>query len=66
MGLAILAISIIPSPLVDTIAIVAGRLGYSLKRFMFYAIVGKVIQCFVIVYLALWNYSLISSWLGLN
>ncbi len=66
MGLTILAISIIPSPLVDTIAIVAGRLGYPLKRFLFFAITGKVIQCFIIVYLALWNYSLISSWLGLS
>ena len=66
MGLTIFAISIIPSPLVDTIAIVAGRLGYPLKRFLFFAIIGKVIQCFIIVYLALWNYSLISSWLGLS
>ena len=66
MAATVLAVSIIPSPFVDTIGIVAGRLGYPLRLFLAYSIVGKVIQSIVFVYLALWNISLISSWTGLG
>ena len=55
-----------PSPFVDTIGIVAGRLGYPLRSFLAYSIVGKVIQSIAFVYLALWNISLVSSWTGLG
>ena len=62
----ILAISIIPNPFVDTVGIIAGRLGYPVRRFLVYSIVGKVVQSIAFVYLALWNISLVSSWTGIG
>lgn len=66
MAATILAVSIIPNPFVDAIGIVAGRLGYPLRLFLAYSIVGKVAQSIVFVYVALWNLSLIGSWLDLG
>ena len=62
----ILAISIIPNPFVDTVGIIAGRLGYPMHLFLAYSIVGKVIQSIALVYIALWNISLIGSGVGLG
>ena len=64
MGIIILAASIIPNPFVDFIGILAGRLVYPVQRFLVFTIIGKVIQCVGIVYLAIWNASLVSSWLN--
>ena len=66
MALTILAVSIIPNPFVDVIGVVVGRVGYPVKRFLAYSILGKVVQSIAFVYLALWNISLLSSWLGLG
>ena len=66
MGATVLALSIVPNPFIDVIGVVAGRLGYPVRLFLAYAIVGKVAQSIVFVYLALWNISLISSWTGLG
>ena len=66
MAATILAVSIIPNPFVDAIGIVAGRLGYPLRLFLVYSIVGKVAQSIVFVYVALWNISLLSSWFDLG
>ena len=66
MALSLLAISIIPNPFVDAVGIIAGRLGYPVRRFLVYSIIGKVVQSIVIVYVALWNISLISSWIGVG
>ena len=48
------------------VGIIAGRLGYPVRRFLVYSIVGKVVQSIAFVYLALWNISLVSSWAGLG
>ena len=66
MALSLLAISIIPNPFVDAVGIIVGRLGYPVRRFLVYSIIGKVVQSIVIVYVALWNISLISSWIGVG
>ena len=66
MAVSILAVSIIPNPFVDVIGIIAGRLGYPLVSFLVYSVIGKVLQSIVFVYLALWNISLIGSWVGLD
>ena len=66
MALSVLAVSIIPNPFVDLIGIIAGRLGYPLRLFLGYSIIGKVVQSIAIVYLALWNLHLISSWLDVG
>ena len=44
MAATILVISIIPNPFVDAIGIVAGRIGYPIRLFLAYSMVGKVIQ----------------------
>jgi len=62
--LMILALNIVPNPFVDVIGIIAGRAGYPVHLFLTYSIIGRVIQCIVIVYVALWNISLISAWFG--
>ena len=64
MAPTILVVSIIPNPFVDAIGIVAGRLGYPVRSFLVYSIIGKVVQSIIFVYLAVWNMSLISSWVG--
>ena len=66
MGLAILLGNAIPNPLVDAISIVAGRVRYSPTRFLAYAIIGKVPQSIVLVYVALWNIHLVSSWVRIG
>ena len=66
MGLTVLLGNAIPNPLVDAISILAGRLRYSLSRFLAYAIAGKVVQSIVVVYVALWNISLVRSWVGMG
>ena len=66
MAVTLLTISIIPNPFVDVVGIIAGRLGYPVRLFLVYSIIGKVVQSIVIVYLALWNLSLFSSWVGLG
>ena len=66
MAITILAISIIPSPFVDAIGIVAGRVGYPVGRFLAYSMAGKVVQSIAFVYLALWNLSLLSSLTGIG
>ena len=66
MTVSIIAISIVPSPFVDVIGVVAGRMGYPVGRFLAYSAVGKVIQSIAFVYLALWNLSLVGPWLGLG
>lgn len=66
MGLAVLLGNLIPNPLVDAVSIMAGRVRYSLSKFLVYAIAGKVVQSTALVYLALWNIALVRSWLGLG
>ena len=66
MGLTVLVGNAIPNPLVDVISIVAGRLRYSLSKFLAYAMAVKVLQSILVVYVALWNISLISAWIGLD
>ena len=66
MALTILLISIIPNPFVDFIGIFAGRARYPVGLFLTYSIIGKVVQCIAVVYIALWNMSLLSSWIGLG
>ncbi len=63
MAPTLLAVSIIPNPFVDVIGIVAGRMGYPLKLFLAYSIIGKVVQSILFVYIALWNISLLSNWI---
>ncbi len=66
MEITILAVSIIPNPFVDAVGIVAGGLGYPMRQFLIYSIIGKVVQSIAFVYLALWNISLVSRWVGLG
>ena len=66
MALTVLAVSIVPSPFVDAIGIIAGRTGYPLGRFVAYSAIGKVLQSIGFVYLAIWNLSLLTSWLGME
>ncbi len=66
MAITILAISIIPSPFVNAIGIVAGRVGYPVGRFLAYSMAGKVVQSIAFVYLALWYLSLLSSLTGIG
>ena len=66
MAATILAASIIPDPFVDVIGIVAGRMAYPIGLFLAYSTVGKVIQSILFVHIALWNLSLLSSWLNLG
>ena len=66
MGLTVLVGNAVPNPLVDVISIIAGRLRYSLSKFLGYAMAGKVVQSRLVVYVALWNISLISAWIGLD
>ena len=65
MGVTLMVVSIIPNPFVDAIGIVAGRMGYPLRLFLVYSIIGKIAQSIVFVYVALWNISLVGSWAGL-
>ncbi|MBM3935358.1 MAG: VTT domain-containing protein, partial [SAR202 cluster bacterium] len=60
----IFVVSLIPNPFVDAHGILAGRLGVPLKQYLVYSIIGKIIQSVVLVYLALWNISLVKSFLG--
>ncbi len=64
MAATILVVSIIPNPFVDAIGIVAGRIGYPLRLFLAYSMIGKVIQSIVFVYVAIWNVSLVMSWIA--
>ena len=66
MAASVLAASIIPNPFADAVGIIAGRLGYPLRLFLAYSIIGKVVQSIVFVYVALWNLSLLNSWLDLG
>ncbi len=65
MAPTLLAISIIPNPFVDVTGIIAGRIGYPMKLFLAFTIIGKVVQAIVFVYIALWNISLLSNWIDL-
>lgn len=64
MGLTLLALYLVPSPFMDAAGIVAGRMGYPALRFLAYAVVGKIIQSIIFVYLVIWNISLISPLVG--
>ena len=65
MAPTLLTISIIPNPFVDFIGIIAGRVGYPVKLFLAYSIIGKVVQSILFVYIALWNISLLRNWVEL-
>jgi len=66
MAITLLAVSIIPNPFVDAIGIIAGRMGYPVRLFLGYSILGKVVQSIMFVYVALWNLSLLRSWIDLG
>ena len=60
MTVTLLLVSIVPNPLMDVVGIIAGRICYPIHRFLACTIIGKVAQSIVIVYVALWNLSLLS------
>jgi len=66
MPATLLVLSAFPNPFVDALSIIAGRMGYPIRSFLAYSMIGKVVQSFVVVYVALWNVSLVSSWIGLG
>ena len=65
MAITVLPVSTIPNPFVGFIGIVAGRMGYPVRLFLAYSAIGKVVQSIALVYLALWNLSLLSSVTGI-
>lgn len=49
-GLPLFVLSAVPNPVFDVAGIAAGSLGYSVRRFLFYVLAGKLVKYVAVVY----------------
>ncbi len=49
-GLPLFVLSVVPNPVFDVAGIAAGSLGYSVRRFLFYVLAGKLVKYVAVVY----------------
>ena len=56
--------AIIPNPLFDVIGIVAGSIGYPIKRFLALVFVAKAIKSTGIAYVCFWGIGWLENWTG--
>lgn len=64
MGITVLLIAAVPNPFVDVLALIAGRAGYPVGKYVAFTAVGKVLQCLAVVLVVAWNLSFFSRWIA--